>query len=286
LPTGRGGDEVFPLQGALEQLRDAHPDCELSVTFAIPESLAIRLANAEYVLVLVGEDLACAGELSRGCDSATLPLDFEALRGLGMDSPAPPTEELRERAIGVLRRLEGTRPGAAYDALAKFQRRKPGAVLATDSIDGLLERSGARDVLEFSGSAARLHCLACGAVTRGSYPQPCPACGAGPERVRLDIGRRSSASTTAMFARGWAAAEKAEVLLVIGACARDGFCGELSSVAFKNHAQIVEVVPEQTGFSFLSSVTLCGDPHHMLPLFFAAIPDSGPTLAYDQRWSA
>lgn len=56
-------------------------------------------------------------------------------------------------------RARSASPNRAHAALARLN--SPQVVLATQNVDGLLERSGARDVLNLHGRLDRLHCVAC-----------------------------------------------------------------------------------------------------------------------------
>ena len=75
--------------------------------------------------------------------------------------------------------MRGAAPNAAQRALADLSRR-PGALLATQNVDDLLERAGAAGVVHMHGELSRALCHACGHrwdAPEAMDPQdPCPAC--------------------------------------------------------------------------------------------------------------
>ncbi len=82
------------------------------------------------------------------------------------------------------------RPNAAHEALAMFERDKPGELLiVTQNIDDLHERAGSRAVIHMHGQITRALCASCGArwdAPAAMHPEDaCPACGA--RATRPDI---------------------------------------------------------------------------------------------------
>ena len=75
--------------------------------------------------------------------------------------------------------MRGAAPNAAHRALADLSRR-PGALLATQNVDDLLERAGAAGVVHMHGELSRALCHACGhrwdAPDAMDPADPCPAC--------------------------------------------------------------------------------------------------------------
>ena len=59
--------------------------------------------------------------------------------------------------------MAGAVPNAAHRAIADWQRRY-GAVVITQNVDGLLEKSGCRDVDHVHGRIQDMRCVACGAT--------------------------------------------------------------------------------------------------------------------------
>ena len=72
-------------------------------------------------------------------------------------------------------------PNSGHDVIAEVQRTRSGTVIITQNIDGLHDRSGARDVIELHGSLWRVRCDGEGLVrpdlTTPITPRRC-ACGA------------------------------------------------------------------------------------------------------------
>jgi NAD-dependent deacetylase len=96
-------------------------------------------------------------------------------------------------ALGPLRAaLSDAEPNAAHRAVADFEARVRGAggdfTLITQNVDGLHQRAGSRDVVEYHGALLRSRCLGlCGSFddpTAHRAAPRCPNCGA---HVRPDV---------------------------------------------------------------------------------------------------
>ena len=70
----------------------------------------------------------------------------------------------------LARDFSAVRPNAGHAALARLEAAGLVSGVITQNIDGLHQRAGSRNVIEYHGSSARLACLACGA----RYPAGAP----------------------------------------------------------------------------------------------------------------
>jgi len=86
------------------------------------------------------------------------------------------------------RLVHDVEPNPAHYALAELETLVPRLTLVTQNVDGLHQRAGSDDVVEFHGNLLSDICSASGCGFRGegaepgdeaSGPPPCPACGAG-----------------------------------------------------------------------------------------------------------
>lgn len=143
------------------------------------------------VVVLTGAGVSVASGLPTYRGAAGLwtkdPALADALRA-GADP------RLVWRALASMRTtLAAARPNAAHEALAAFERNvtaKGGVfTLVTQNIDGLHQRAGSVNVVEYHGALRRSRCTSCALppfedATAGDEPPPCPQCG---QPLRPDV---------------------------------------------------------------------------------------------------
>jgi NAD-dependent protein deacetylase/lipoamidase len=99
---------------------------------------------------------------------------------------------LAERRVEVtdmywrfLAAISGVAPTAAHRALAAFEERFGGNFLiVTQNVDGLHQRAGSKNVVEYHGSLSRWRCERCGHAVEPLSGEPPEHCG---ERMRPDI---------------------------------------------------------------------------------------------------
>jgi NAD-dependent deacetylase len=121
-------------------------------------AISERLAAAERVFVLTGAGLGAASGLGtfRGPDGYWRNRSFEqlaSLQGFQAD-PALVWEWYNERIVAYL----AATPNAGHRALADLQELVPHLAVATQNVDGLHARAGARHVLEIHGSIFDVKC--------------------------------------------------------------------------------------------------------------------------------
>lgn len=171
-------------------------------------------------------------------------------------------------------------PNAAHHALARLAATRPaGDVrLVTQNVDGLHDRAAdalpsgtapaARDAarpLELHGSLLRRRCTRCGwhatvpdaadarTAEHGGPLPTCPACGALARPAVVWFGEPLD---PAVLDAAWAAAEAAELCLVVGTSALVHPAASLPEVARRAGAALVEVNPEPTPLTPLATVSL------------------------------
>lgn len=139
--------------------------------------------------------------------------------------------------------LDAADPNPAHYALARLEEVGIVQGIITQNIDGLHQRAGSRNVVEFHGSHETLSCLECGkSFTRDQaralgVPPPC-SCGAllKPDVIFFgeEIPRRALVESNRL-------AESCGVMLVIGTSAEVAPANQMPWVAKRNGAAVVEV---------------------------------------------
>lgn len=165
--------------------------------------------------------------------------------------------------------LTACSPNAAHLAIAGWADRFDDVTLVTQNVDGLHDKAGSRDVLELHGNIWRGRCLKCEARARldetplPELPPACPACGG---KLRPDVVLFGEYLPSDVFDRAVAAAERADVCVVVGTSALVFPAAELPMVAARRGATVIEVNPEPSGIGGAGSIMIDGRAGDVLPL--------------------
>ena len=163
------------------------------------------------------------------------------------------------------------RPNAAHVALAALEQRLPDFLLATQNVDGLHAVAGSRRLLELHGSLWRLSCVACGHAAedrRMSLPELPPRCACGTV-LRPDVVWFGEMLPAAAVEQAVAAAQEAEVVLVIGTSSLVYPAAALPEMARAAGAFVVEINTETTPLTASADVSLRGPAAEITPALLA-----------------
>jgi NAD-dependent deacetylase len=149
----------------------------------IPAGLLDTLRQAGRVVFLTGSGVSAESGVSTFRDELTglwaryRPEDLATPEAFRRD-PALVWAWYRERR----RHVAAARPNAAHHAIAQLQASLPGSLLVTQNVDGLHQRAGSTEVIEFHGNLFRNRCRDCGHETLHPDPElesppACPRCG-------------------------------------------------------------------------------------------------------------
>lgn len=139
--------------------------------------------------------------------------------------------------------IRDAEPNAAHRAIARL----PNTVVATQNVDGLHARGGARDVLELHGNIFRVRCVREG--TTSSRPDaftdvpPLCECGA---LLRPDVVWFSEPLSEDVVARAVSAIRTADLLLVIGT---SGVVQPAAGFVSYHRGLSIEINPQSSGVS-------------------------------------
>lgn len=234
----------------------------------VPAALAAELSVAERLLVLTGAGISA--------DSG-VPTFRDALTGLWAKYDAhslatPAAFEADPTLVWnwyAWRRelIAGVSPNAGHYAIAEIARLKPSLVLVTQNVDGLHQRAGSREVVEFHGNVARDRCFACEAVAPPraaghSRPPRCGLCG-GP--LRPDVVWFGELIPSAALDAAFSAARTAEIFLAVGTSSLVYPAAGLAEIAAAAGATVVEINPERTPLSAVADHVLEGSAVSWLP---------------------
>lgn len=162
-------------------------------------------------------------------------------------------------------------PNPAHYALAELQKQTHRVgLLVTQNIDGLHQRAGSENVVEFHGTLARLVCLECGEkfpaekkYTDKKRPA-CPKCGG---LLKPDIVFFGEVIPEAASDAAFAAAKTADAVIVVGTSGEVMPACMVPREAKRRGASVIEVSPDPTAFSRsgVTDIFLQGKAGSLLP---------------------
>jgi len=170
-------------------------------------------------------------------------------------------------------RVAAAQPNAGHLALAQLERRVPAFALITQNVDGLHQRAGSRIVIELHGNITRVKCSREGTtVERWDETAPgvprCPVCGA---LLRPDVVWFEEPLPESALAAAQHAAERCDVMLVVGTSAEVYPAAALPASAKATGATVVEINPNSTPLSGEADFVLAGPAGQVLPALVARI---------------
>lgn len=245
----------------------------------IADPLAERLATVERVVVFTG-----AG-VSRESGLATF-RDADGVWARHRPEEVATPEAFAARPATVWRfyaqrfeQLATAEPNPAHRAIARSETRFPSWVVVTQNVDGLHERAGSRDLLELHGTLTRARCAGCGertpmaeAVVRS--PDEPPVCGCG-GRLRPDVVWFGEVLPEEVLARAVREAQSCDLLLSVGTSAQVFPAAGLIEQAYRAGAAVVEINPEETGFSHLADLRLAAPAGTAVPALLDRLAELG-----------
>ena len=110
-------------------------------------------------------------------------------------------------------------PNPAHLALARLARIVPKLTLVTQNVDGLHQRAGSADVIEFHGNLFTNQCSRDGRIEHGPIDDAAPVCSACGARLRPGVVWFGESIPKAALNRSFAAAASCDVLLSWGTSA-------------------------------------------------------------------
>ena len=164
-------------------------------------------------------------------------------------------------------------PNAAHVALARLEQRVPEFALLTQNVDGLHQRAGSVKVVELHGNITRVRCSREGTrVARwddndADVPPRCAACGA---FLRPDVVWFEETLPEDALAAAEDAANRCDMLLVVGTSAEVYPAAALPALARRRGARVIEINTETTPLSAHADHTLRGPAGVVLPALVAA----------------
>lgn len=174
-----------------------------------------------------------------------------------------------------LHTIEATAPNAGHRALAQLAAQVPHFTLVTQNVDDLHERAGHSHVLHLHGRITRFRCNLCDSehplqVTERNHTEPphCQVCG---DRIRPDVVWFGENLPGRILDSAWRAAERADIVLVVGTSGVVYPAAQIPLVAKQQGAVLIDVNPECTPISEVADYFLQGTGGLILPELLEAM---------------
>ncbi len=142
--------------------------------------------------------------------------------------------------------VESVGPNEAHYALGELERLGVLKAVITQNVDGLHQKGGAFNVIEFHGSFRSMHCDHCGkpyAAREVSLERLPPLCACGGP-IRPDVVLFGEGIPDGAYSRALDAAGRCDLMVVVGTSASVAPASELPLIAGRRGARIVEINPE------------------------------------------
>ncbi len=224
---------------------------------------AKRLASAQRVLCLTGAGVSAESGIATFRDAQTgLWSRFDPQQLASQDGFAADPGLVWRWYMDRLHWVDDSAPNAGHEALAELEALLPSFTLVTQNVDNLHEQAGSERVLHIHGSIARFRCNRCDVVhtlTAGDREAPLPprciACG-GP--VRPDVVWFGEMLPQNILGEAWAAAQQADVALVVGTSGVVYPAAQLPYIAREAGAFLIDINPEPSEISQIADIYLKG----------------------------
>ena len=161
-------------------------------------------------------------------------------------------------------------PNAGHVALARLAALVPRLTLVTQNVDGLHQRAGSEDVVEFHGNLFEDRCFVEGCVVTAEEHHvvpKCPGCGA---HLRPGVVWFGEAIPEQALAASFAAATDCDVFLSVGTSSLVYPAAGLAEVAKTSGAVAAEINPEPTALTAGTDEWLAGPAGVVLPALLEA----------------
>ena len=160
------------------------------------------------------------------------------------------------------------KPNDAHRMLAKMESSKLLNAVVTQNIDNLHYQAGSETVFEFHGNSKKLKCLKCGQVYDArdiDFDNIPPKCINDGEVLKPDFIFFGEGIPPDAYADSFAAAEKAEVCIIVGSTGEVTPASYVPRTAKQAGATIIEINPEETIFtSAITDIHLKGKATEVL----------------------
>ena len=244
---------------------------------ALIKQAARWLASARQAVAMTGAGISVESGIPPFRGKGGLWEKFDPMKYAHIDAfEKNPAEVWNVLFLHMKQVLESARPNHAHRGLRDLEAKGLLKAVVTQNVDGLHQKAGQRDVVEFHGSFAVQRCTRCrqtcnsDEISLETLPPEC-ACGG---IWRPDVVMFGELIPPTSLQRAQSLAAACDVMLVIGTSATVEPAASLPLIAKHNGARVIEINPEKTPFSnYVSDVTLLGPAGDVVRRMVAAVED-------------
>jgi NAD-dependent deacetylase len=219
----------------------------LSASFVIPAALVAALRDAVHVCVLTGAGVSAESGVPTFRDAQQgLWAEYDPLQLATPEAFAENPALVWQWYAWRRKLVAEVEPNPGHIALAQLADIVPHLTLVTQNVDGLHQRAGSEDVIEFHGNIFANRCFDEGCVVESvgdGEPPRCPGCGG---FVRPGVVWFGEAIPEQARDASFAAAAGCDIFLSVGTSALVYPAAGLIEIARENGAVTVEINPEPT----------------------------------------
>jgi len=241
---------------------------------SIPQGAITALREAQHVFVLTGSGVSAESgvptfrDAQSGLWSQYNPLELATTEAF-LNDPALVWRWYRWRRELVAKAA----PNPGHRALARLAGAVPKLTLVTQNVDGLHQKAGSADVIEFHGNIFDTRCLNENVIVPDADDSEdvpyCPNCRG---LLRPGVVWFGEAIPAAPMETALAAALQCDVFLSIGTSSTVWPAAGLAQSAAGNGATLIEINPEATPLSADSVCSLQGKSGEVLPELLDCLP--------------
>lgn len=228
------------------------------------ENAAIRIKRSRHCIALTGAGISVESGIPPFRGKGSLWEKFDPMKyaeiGYFMKNPE---EVWRVFLSDMKTTLVNADPNPAHKGLADLEKMGLMSTIITQNIDGLHQKAGNTDVIEFHGSFASFYCLECSQkisveeINLDSIPPRCDKCNG---IYRPDCVFFGEMIPSGNLMRSNVEASQCDVILVIGTSAIVQPAASIPGIAKGAGACVIEINPEKTLLTgTIADITLTGN---------------------------
>lgn len=239
------------------------------------ERAAGILAEAKYTVALTGAGISVESGIPPFRGKGGLWEKIDPMKYAHIDAFLEDPETVWNVLIKNMKIvLDKARPNLAHTGLVDLERLGILKTVITQNVDGLHQRAGNQDVIEFHGNFAWQRCQTCSqrfSTADVDLTQIPPHCGCGGV-LRPDCIFFGEMIPPEALHRSQQVSAHCDVMLVVGTSAMVQPAATMPFIARDNGAVVLEINPEPTPLTNrISNLPLMGDAGTILPQLVAAV---------------
>ena len=246
----------------------------------LPGALSATLAKAERWVVMTGAGISAESGVPTFRDAQTgLWAKYDAEELATPQAFADNPRLVWDWYVWRRELIHRAQPNAGHQALATLAALKPELALITQNVDGLHQRAGNSEIVEFHGNINRNKCFTCDRIATGApetteRPPQCEACGG---LLRPDVVWFGEAIPTTALEASFRATHGCETFLSVGTSALVYPAAGLAEAAAAQGAIIIEINTNPTPLTSAADYALQGSAAYWLPTIATRIQQALPT---------